>query len=409
MKVLIRIILVVELVAFGYPALSQDQGYMYGKVTTRDGNTYVGVIQWSDEEIYWSDFFNASKLDSKIFGHILEERRDKDDDNWLGIDWSLSGIWADKHSWTVHQFVCQFGNFRAIEYKRDKRLNITLKDGSVLEIGGSGYNDVFANIRVYDEEIGKVKIGSDRVRRIEFFQGPRKVYDKPGKAISGTVYTTEGERFQGQIQWDHDECLTSEMLDGEADGSDMSIAFGKIKKITPLRRGSEVELWSGRTFVLSGTNDVDSDNKGIYVTHPEFGRVDIPYSYVDLVEFDENGWSGPKYEEFEKPRYLKGKVKLNDGETVSGYIVYDMDEFWDFETLEGDSHKVEYIVPFTSIKSIQPKNYNYSYVTLRNGEKVLLGDARDVSDKNGGLLVFNSQESEAVRIDWELIDRIDFD
>jgi len=210
------------------------------------------------------------------------------------------------------------------------------------------------------------------------------------------------------IQWDHDERLSYEKLDGEADGRDLSIPFAKITNIRPLRSGSEVTLKSGRKFVLSGTNDVNYKNKGIYVTHPDFGRVDIPWSYVEQVDFDEKPWSGPSFDDFKKPKQLSGKVTMLDGRKVSGYIVFDLDEIWDFEILDGNSNKITYQTPFSSIKSITPKNYNYSWVVLRNGEKVLLGDRRDVTDENSGLLIFDSRESEATRVDWELIEQIVF-
>jgi len=409
MKILLRILLVVEIMAFASPLEAQDQGFMYGKVSTRDGNEYIGLIQWGGEEIFWSDFFNASKLNAKVFGHILDERKDDEQDNsWLGIDWSLSGIWEDRHSWTVHEFVCQFGNIQSLEYRRDKRMLLTLKNGSVLEIGGSGYNDVLASIYVFDEEIGKIKISADRVRLVEFRQGPKRINEKPGDAISGTVFTTNGKEYKGMIQWDHDERTSNEKLDGEADGRDLSIPFAKISNIRPLRSGSKVTLGSGRQFLLTGTNDVNYKNKGIYVTHPDFGRVDIPWSYVEQVDFDEKPWSGPSFNDFKKPKQLSGRVTMLNGKKVSGYIVFDLDEIWGFEILDGDANKIRYQIPFSSIKSITPKNYNYSWIVLRNGDKVLLGDRRDVTDENGGLLIFDSRESEAVRVDWEMIEQIDF-
>ena len=44
------------------PAPETHQGFLYGRITTTDGDTYEGRLRWGgDEEAFWGDYFNGSK------------------------------------------------------------------------------------------------------------------------------------------------------------------------------------------------------------------------------------------------------------------------------------------------------------------------------------------------------------
>jgi hypothetical protein len=66
-------------------------------------------------------------------------------------------------------------------------------------------------------------------------------------------------------------------------------------------------------------------------------------------------------------------------------------------------------IHYRYIKNIIPKNYAYSMVILRNGMNLLLGESRDVSEENDGVLVFTSKDAKPVYIRWSKIDEIIFD
>lgn len=391
--------------------LAQDEALIYGKVTTLDKQVYVGHFRWGGEETFWSDHFNASKLDTRVFGHLIEQRRSEEDedDGWFGLDWSLKSIWEDRHG-SVHEFVCEFGNIVSIQYVDRNKMKMKLKNGSTIKVGGSGYNDVRASIRMFDDEIGNIKIDGDRVYSVEFSSTPKKLRAKSGNALYGSVVTTHNDSIVGFIQWDHDERLSTEKLDGENRGEDLSIEFGNIAKVEARRRSSLVTLNSGREFVLSGSNDVDEDNNGIIVTVEGLGRVDIPWSNVEYVSFDHSGTvSGLSYDGYKSPRGLKGEVRTVANGDHSGQIVFDMDEVWEFEMLDGNSNGLNFKIPFKHIRSITPKNYNYSWVELKGGKRILLGGSRDVSDDNDGLVVFKDKKEDPVRIRWTDVDQITFD
>ena len=118
---------------------------------------------------------------------------------------------------------------------------------------------------------------------------------------------------------------------------------------------------------------------------------------------------GPGYNTYERPEGLFGTVYTVGEERFTGKIIFDIDEAWELEILEGKDDGVEYQIPFRNIKSIVPKNYNFSMIELKNGDKILLGDQRDVSDDNDGLLVYASPDSKPEYISWSKIAEIVFD
>ena len=260
---------------------------------------------------------------------------------------------------------------------------------------------------VYDNEVGVVKIKWDRIEYVEFMDTPKQLEYKFGKPLFGTVETDNGE-FTGFIQWDHDERLSTDKLDGDNSDGDMTIQFGKIESIERDGRGSKVTLRSGREFYLTGSNDVNNENRGIIVNMPGQGRVDIEWRDFRKVTFrKESRDSGPSYASYKTPKYISGTVKTKDGSSLTGRIIYDLDEKYDMEILQGMDEGIEYLVPFREIKSISPKNYSYTRIEFNNGKKVLLSDSQDVTEENDGVLVFNGK-GDPTYVRWDNIDEIIF-
>jgi hypothetical protein len=86
-----------------------------------------------------------------------------------------------------------------------------------------------------------------------------------GSRLYGTVVTRGGDSYTGELTWDDDEQFTWEMLNGELDDVEFSVEFGNIERIVRARSGVTVTLRDGRTFDLSGNNDVDSGNRGLTI------------------------------------------------------------------------------------------------------------------------------------------------
>lgn len=408
-KFLMLIILFLALSSFA--ANAQDDGFIYGKVTTIDDNVYEGALRWGKEECYWTDMFNASKDENENIDYLssdeleyLEDQKQGrwSDNSWINVAWD-DWDWDDDY---LHQFSVQFGELKSLRPFSRSRVDVELQSGRVVEVDGDGYNDIGSDIKVIDPELGEIDLNWGRIDMIEFLPTPKKLDDKFGEPLYGTVETDFG-KFTGFIQWDHDERVSTDKLDGDTYDGDVSIEFGKIGSIERYGRSrSIVTLKSGRELELSGSNDVNDENRGIIVSIEGLGRVDIDWDDFDKVTFTDAPNSGKSYKEFGSQNKLKGTVTTTEGTSHSGDIVFDLDETYDFEVLHGKDDDSEFIIPFRYIKQVKPRNYEYSYVVLKNGEEYTLGDSQDVSDRNEGVLVFEGREH--VYIPWNKVEVIEF-
>lgn len=399
-------------------AKAQNDGiFIYGEIHTIDGDKYEGPIRWSGAETgaeaYWVEMFNAVKTSNDFMKFLSKSEQENlpkpTGSSWLGLDISSLNIWEDRYSRTNHQFDTQFGDIKSIEPSGKQSAKITLKNGVILEVNGAGHEDVGQSIQLYDQELGQITVKWSRIDRVDFKQGPAKLDYKFGDPIYGTVRTGRKGTFTGLIQWDADERFLEDAIDGEDRNGDKKIPFRSIKSITKERGGSNIVLNSGREFNLRGTNDVNDGNRGIVIFDPEIGKVTVPWrDFVDL-EIIAEPKNIPSYDDFEISQGLTASVKTIDGDEYQGLIAYDLDEGWEFEILDGQDDDVVYEVLFRNIKRIIPKNYNYSTIELKNGKQLLLGDARDVSEDNAGVLIFTSGASTPVYVRWSKIDEIIFD
>jgi len=135
-------------------------------------------------------------------------------------------------------------------------------------------NDVNSENRgivVKSAEFGRVKIGWSDFEKAEFLPVPTNELPRyrdfdGGRKIRGVVTTEDGEDFTGELAWDNDEQYTWEHLNGEYKGVEMAIPFGVIMGIAKSsQRTAEVTLKNGTTYLLSGSNDVNEENKGVIV------------------------------------------------------------------------------------------------------------------------------------------------
>jgi hypothetical protein len=390
--------ILVAMLAYATESVAQvHAGYMYAKVHT-DKTTYTGPIRWGSDEVFWSDLFNASKGKNSYAKYVPAEEENK------SFDWTFSSIWEDKA--TTHQFTCQFGNIKEIVPMGSDAL-LKLKNGTELHLDGSGYSDIGTKVQIIDEELGVVSIAWDKIKRVEFLPTPKleRVFGLP---LYGTVEGTRREKFTGFILWDNDERVLSDKLDGDSNEGDVALPFSNIASIMKDGDGSEVTLKSGRKLFLKGSNDVNSENRGVWVVNPDYGIIKFSWKSFKNVTFSEAPGSGVAYDQYTSPKAMLATVSLLDGKSVTGSIIYDIDETFDFELIEGKENDVEYSIPLRNIKRITPKNFDYSQLELVSGQTILLGGMRDVSEGNSGLLVFTKEKKDPVYIPWKKVDEIKF-
>jgi hypothetical protein len=229
---------------------------IYGTVTTSKAGEFTGWICWDIDEMFMKDI---------IDGHDKRRKRK-----------------------------IKFEKIARIEKISSQASLIVLKDGKEIRLDDS--NDVDSGNRgivVSDRKLGRVIVQWDEFESLEIKQpsGADYVsYDDfdGGRKIFGSVYDEDGEEYTGKIRWDNDEEYGWEILDGDYRGVEFDIAFENIKSIEKLsRRSSRVTLWDDRKFKLRDSNDVDSDNNGIFVStgsDPDDEEV-IDWEDFDRIEF----------------------------------------------------------------------------------------------------------------------------
>lgn len=385
-------------------SLAGNQGFIYGKITTRDGKTYTGTMRWGTQEYFWDDLFNATKVDNPWTKYAEKERGDDKRERSGKI--KIFGLTIDQLGGFAfnHLLISRFGDIAKIEAGRRGKSTLVMKSGSEFEVTGSG--DVGEKIQLLDDNLGKIKLKWDEIELIEFMPTPKSARTE-GYRLRGKLITDEME-FNGFIMWDAEECISTDVLDGESDVGDMEIEFGNIRSIKRLSsRACQVTLKDGRKFELRGTNDVNDDNRGIYVQDDRYGKIEVNWDEFREVIYEDDGDSGQPYEAYKPARKLKGTVVTTDGEQVSGDVVFDYDESEDFEILNGMLDDMEFNIPFSMIVSITPRGGHASMVELVGGEKLRLEDAQDVTDSNDGLLIFQDKDK-VRRLDWDRVEKITF-
>jgi hypothetical protein len=401
---------------------AQDEHFIYGRITLVDNKVYEGPIRWGKEEVYWNDIFNAAKTNNENLRYLTNEQRNDLDDRQYSHDhgghW---GRWADSFgfNWSdrddddydrdyIHQFACQFGEIKSIKPQGSKWVDVELRNGKTLELNGSGYNDVGLDIKVVDKELGEVEIYWNRIVKIDFINTPNRLASRFGKPLYGTVESF-GNTFTGFIQWDHDERLGVDKLDGDSDDGDLKIEFDKISSITRVGSRCKVVLKSGRELYLEGSNDVDRSNRGVIIMNKDVAAVDIPWSEFDKVTFQDAPTTAlVSYQDFSAQKELSATVRTFGGESYSGRLVFDLDEEYDFELLQGKDRDFEYITSFRNVKKIKTYDDTRCEVELKSGKKLVLSDGQDVNDRNQGVLVFVQGNQKPQYVAWDKVSEIEF-
>lgn len=381
------------------------EGYIYGTVETKTGKTHTGVLRWDDEEAFWDDLFHSSKDELPYEEYAEEPEPEKEATWWERMATTISGDLNLHH--VSRRIAIRFGDLERIRVTGGDDAVLTLRDGTEIEVSGYA-NDVGATVVVFDAKPGRVEVPWKKIDTVTFSATPPDAV--PGSfRLRGTVSTSEGE-FVGFIQWDNEESLSTDRLDGDTEDDDVSIEMGEIRSIERRdRRSSRVVLKDGTEMVLSGTNDVNDDIRGIHVEDERFGRVEIAWDEFKRVVFDDPGSSGATYADYAVPSHLAGTVTLINGDWRTGELVFDLDEEWSWEMLDGTSNDIEYTVPFSMVASIEPLGGAGSLVRLKNGLELELEGSHDVDHDNSGVVVIPAGSGEPGHVPWREIARIEFD
>lgn len=326
---------------------------LYGTVTTVYGSEFTGYLRWDRNEGSWTDLLDATKP------------RDRGGS-------SISGI--------------RFGHIDRLDVLGDDAALLTLRSGDEIELTANA-SDLGSGLRaliVEERDGGIAELAWRDLESVDFRQAPSA---PPAEArMHGTVTTRSGLQFSGYVTWDVDEIYSNDILDGDADGRRMEIPFGEIASIERYSSwGSRVTLRNGETFVLEGTNDVDASISGIEVSDATLGAIKLDWESFDNVRFDAAD-QDVSVAGFDGGAPIRGTVRTVDGAAHIGQIVWDDDERFTWEMLNGELDGLELYVEFGNIERIE-KAGDGARVTLRDGRVFELSGSNDVDHGNRGITI----------------------
>jgi hypothetical protein len=392
-----------------HPVSTTHQGFLYGRITTIDGATYEGRLRWGGaEEAFWSDYFNGSKDENPWAAYVPLERLPKERRavEFFGIEFTHRERPID----LGRPFMARFGDIAQIA-ARGRDVRVTLKSGTEFDLDRFSASDFDDGMRVWDGRQRVVDLDSLRILTVELLSTPS--LDAAPYRLHGTVRTRRGD-FTGFVQWNREECVGPDELDGHTDQGELSLRYDTIRSIARHSRDSSlVTLLDGRELVLSGTREVGHGNRGIYVDDRRYGRVLISWHAFERVDFSPRG-SGPAYDDFPPGRPLTGSVTTRAGDRFTGRLVYDLDESETIETLDAPSEGVDYTIPFGLIASIVPpgdedRSAQRARVTLHDGEELQLERAGDLGENNAGMLIFVDGRERPEYVPWTDVEQVDLD
>jgi len=390
--------------------VAEDNGRIYGTIYTVDGDTFEGMIRWDKNEAHWVDILNGSK-------ELRSSYRDRDRRKYGNRKKSIKifGIRISDHdsdwSWSGSaESGMRFGHIKTMEVIDDDRVLLILKSGREVELSGNS-TDIGSGIReilIEDRNEGEIEFSWDDIEKIEFEDTKGGFTSNLGERLYGTLTTRRGDEFTGFVCWDVDELFTMDILDGNEKRRKRKIKFGTIQSISRYSSsGAQLVMKNGDEMVLRGTNDVDDDNRGIIISDPGFGQVRVEWDEFEELVFKDI----PRYityDQFDGGRELKGTVFTEDGDSYRGTIVWDIDEEYTWEIIDGEYRDLEYDIEFGLIKQIEKNSYRSAEVTVWDGRSFRLRGSNDVDEDNKGIIITLADGDEVV-VEWDEFERLELE
>lgn len=399
-------LLLVAFVIVGAEHLYAESGRIYGKLLTTDNETFEGWIRWDKNEAFWDDLIDgtceqkpkAETTYKKAKRHYRNQERSKSI-SIFGLRFAEEGSIVSIGGGASCQIA--FGNLKSLINDGDGEGTLVLKTGEEVVFSSSADLGSVREILLTDIREGDIYFDWEDIERIDFMK-ETKAPDDGLERLYGRVSTRRAGEFTGWIEWDVDEVFNKDEIDGEEDGGrSRKLTLDRITSIERRSASSaSVTLRDGKVMVMRNSNDVNSENRGIVVKSPEFGRVKVMWDDFEKVDFLPVPTTKlPQYQDFDGGTRIRGTVTTEDGAEYTGNIAWDDDEQFTWEHLNGEYKGIEMDIPFSAIASIEKSSQRGAIVTVRSGASYLLRGSNDVDEDNKGILI-TPATGRTEEVDW---------
>ena len=370
-----RAIAVVGLLSIlGAPALPAG---IYGTIQTTDGREVTGTIRWDRNEVFWDDVLDAQK--TAVADLPAEPEPEGLRLNVLG--WKLDLGDRRGRAWGL---TVPFGNIRSIEREGDGA-RIELQGGGTIEAVGHGSTDLGPSLRsvvVRAPDGAETELAWPEIARVWLREGPDESR-RDGERLYGTLRLRDGSSLTGFVSLDKNLALTTDSVRGGGRVDAGEVGLGDVRSLVRRVGGRAAVVPRAADAADPTATEVEISNVDLAV--PGVGHAGIDWDDCERLDFAPAPAS-PRYDSF-GGRRIRGTVETVDGAAHAGKIVWDMDEAWTFEAVDGRAGEVYWSVPFDSIDSIEPRGRDAAKLVLRGGSELVLSGTHDVNQDNRGILV----------------------
>ena len=375
--------------------------YIYGKCTLVQDEELEGFLCIKGDRLWISQFI-TTKLNNpyaKLFAN--------NGTVYFGEDRNSNP--------SVHSFICRYNDIKQLRPIAKNRLEITIKNNSSIDV----VHDFDSELMIQLPNGKSRRLRWENIANIKFMGAPNINPINYPKLYVGSVESTQGTYF-GIIEGLNYSNKTIPIADIIQD-TDPKITFDEIDRLE-CKSDRRVDITIGDTKLDARNFRIKQTLATVRITLPTMGSIDVPWDKVkSITKFALSEFNGETYESSIYPKRLNASVTLNykqksttrsedssdiksEYQVHKGPIAYDLDEALNIEFIEGRNDGIYYRLVLDKIASIEPRNYNYSLIQLKNGSRLSLGSDQDVSFKNDGILMLNTK----IYIQWRYIDTIQF-
>ena len=383
------------------PAPAQTADRIWGRVHTSEGRAHTGFIRWDRTRTSWADVLRGLKEvpEENYFAWLEAHGRERATRTIELRGYRITWNEVDPDFPMEVRTGVRFGHLDSLVVLEGERAELTLRAGRRLELVPRGGYGGRVSPRVVVEVPGEeeVELKWDELERVVFSAPPPTAVPR-ARRLWGTAEDHGGNRYTGQLAWDQDEILESDVLDGRERGrvrGERQLRFGRIRSLTPTGRGTRVEMSDGSILELEGRNDVDPNNRGLRIADPALGVVVVPWEHLRTVRFHEAAATSGERGGFSGGRLITGTVVTSEREELRGELRWDADEAGSWELLDGEADGIQYEIEFGFIRRIVPDGEDGARVTLVDGRTLETKGSRDVGAENKGVMVASTQRPEA--------------